>query len=201
MNEPAFDLDGHPAAERLAALAEGDVSGKEREALTAHVADCAICAQAVQFAIGLETDSQDLSERWAGGTVTPIARKGPASRRWMPALALAASLAVGVSALFIAVMGESEPDATTRGVADDVVPASGATLNAPPKQFEWPEGQAGQFVLMNERAEILFRSEAVEAPWSVPSEVLAHLDDGGTFLWQVELRHTTLGPFQLSIDD
>lgn len=91
--EAAGIFDAHPPAEALTALVwDQEVAGFSHEELSAHLASCPACAEALELA----RQSRRLEEEKEGGTVVPLAPRSPRSRPW-PRLAAAAAVVAAVS--------------------------------------------------------------------------------------------------------
>lgn len=130
----------------------------------------------------------------------------PRSRRLRYAvpLALAASLAL-VAGMYVKYGGPLADDGRIRSgeavMASAIIPANGATLEAPPHQFQWPE-QAGaesyRVVLRNAAGTPIWRSEPVEDNHADIDAAL-HDDAAHTYYWTVEVEGAgtarELGPF------
>lgn len=190
--------DAHPAAVELAALAVNDVSDEDRERLAAHIADCERCGQAFKLAISMSEDSQALAEEWVAGAEEGAEPSDAGmSSTW---LALAASLVLSISAVFIATNNPGNDEDLTRSGTTTVSPPNGASVAGFPQEFTWSGEQAGQIVLMNDMAEVLFRSDSVSSPWTPTDAAQAAVGDAQDLIWQVELPGSVIGPFQFSVE-
>jgi hypothetical protein len=124
--------------------------------------------------------------------------------RYAAPVALAASLAL-VAGLYvkygspIADDGRLRSSEATNPAA--IVPANGASLDAPPAEFQWPE-QAGaesyRVVLRNAAGTPIWRSEPVELNHASIDAALQD-ESARTYYWTVEVEGTgmarELGPF------
>lgn len=185
----------HPTPEQLAALVGQDLSERERAPLVAHLGECRECAQAVKLALALEDDASALADEW---TAEPT-RVGFAPGRWLPGLALAATVAFALVAVWPSLEPTSDEPAI-RGAAADVVPQPGAVLSDAPSRFVWPSSSSGHVVITDDVGSVLFRSGPMVPPWRPSSEVADRLDGAGTYYWRIELPNATLGPYVFVVE-
>lgn len=128
----------------------------------------------------------------------------PRRLRYVAPVALAASLAL-VAGVYIRYGSPIADDGRVRSSdavnAAAIVPANGATLEAPPDEFQWPE-QAGaesyRVVLRNAAGTPIWRSEPVELNHASIDAALQD-ETARTYYWTVEVEGAgtarELGPF------
>lgn len=163
----------------------------------------------------LERDSRTTSERH-DAAVLAAAKAAAAERgrerrrarfkRWRIAASLAAVALVAVGLVRL-VPGPGPDEPPLRGERAAVSPRDGAELGAPPEAFEWPAqtGATGyRLVLLDARANPVWKSDpAPENTVALPSDIAGRLEDGGTWLWLVEIRYDgrtrELGPFSFDL--
>jgi hypothetical protein len=124
--------------------------------------------------------------------------------RYAMPVALAASVAL-VAGVYLKYAAPLADDGRLRSAeavdAAAIVPANGATLQAPPAEFSWPE-QAGaesyRVVLRNAEGTPIWRSEPVELNHASIDAAL-HDEAARTYYWTVEVEGNgaarELGPF------
>jgi len=124
--------------------------------------------------------------------------------RYLAPVALAASVAL-VAGMYVKYASPLADDGRIRSTeavsAASIVPANGATLEAAPNEFQWPE-QAGaesyRVVLRNAAGTPIWRSEPVENNHASIDAAL-HDEAARTYYWTVEVEGSgaarELGPF------
>ncbi|MDX1500831.1 MAG: zf-HC2 domain-containing protein [Thermoanaerobaculia bacterium] len=176
----------HPAEERLAALATGELTGEERTRLADHVVVCASCRAAYRTLVDLHR---------AAGRIepTPVRAVG---RRW---LVVGASAAVLAAAVGLAIFGSGAPesDPVVRGPRVgqiDIAPADGAQLDAAPRRFSWtpiaaeeePSGGTTYRVVLYDAESIpVWRSEATATPAVELPPAVGEALAPGTYYWRI----------------
>ena len=192
-----------PPPATVAALVDGTLTAPQREALTAHVADCDRCVAEVAALVRLQRESVPA----VPGALRLRASRPPRSQ-WRVAAAIAAMICVSVGGWWLRSTPD-EPAALPVSGADDVVRAPDATahlplINQPAPQgrllqnaviFSWQRVQGaltyrvrvmrddGQLLTEAETDATVFRVEdAAALPASVPLyvTVTAMLPDGRT---------------------
>lgn len=173
-----------PEAELLFDAASGSLDPGRRMQVIDHVARCAECAMAMRLA--MELDARP------GGDAQPI--PAVTRPRWMPSLALAASLLVavglGVSFLLPTELPQpqyrqaTDPRAATSMVGDRL--ARGNFL------LRWSAAEPGSTYSLRvssaDLVTLLSRHDLTSNQALVPAELLAKLAPGDQILWQVETR-------------
>lgn len=128
--------DAHPAHERLAALAAGDLAPREREALASHLEVCPVCREKVER---LQRVWEDLPDR-VGATAPldlwpavrarlheerTVAFPAAPQPRWRIAVSFAAGLLIGIAAWSLATGGHGPTTAVAEELAVHEVLMSG----------------------------------------------------------------------------
>ncbi len=195
------DRTGCPSSERLVAAAVRDLDADALRDVTAHVADCAACAQELRGALqALEPPQAEATT--LGG-----------ERFWRPrsTLLLAAAAVLAMFVLVPALQRSTAPAPSgLRAGALPVDPPSESRLTAPPTALAWPH-QSGATTYTVEvfdgRGEPLWTREGIEAPVTdttriremLPPEIREAMAQGQSFAWRVRIEgavvRRTLGPF------
>ncbi len=119
--------DKHPARERLADLAAGDIAPREREALDAHLSVCPICRETVERLERVWEGLPDRVPAAAPADLWPAVRARlhegrqvafPAPQpRWRIAVSFAAGLLIGIAAWSLATGGHGPTIAVAEELA------------------------------------------------------------------------------------
>jgi len=188
---------GCPAPEVLAALAVGE-RGSESERIADHVVGCRRCSEDMQVLLRTHAEA---SIRLSG--------HGAARRRLFSAVAAALAIVVLAGLLLTRRPSSSMPSGASveRGGVPDlgirVTPQSGAQLDSPPNEFEWPpqsDAVGYRLLLYDSSGVAIWTSErASEAHVRLSATERARVTPGGSYFWVVEAEgrtdKTRLGPF------
>ncbi|MFL6617014.1 MAG: hypothetical protein ACJ8MH_00345 [Povalibacter sp.] len=176
-----------PAAEQIFDAASGELTRSHRLAIIDHVSRCAACTQAWQLATELgarpptrenESSRRDFSR---------------STRRFMPGLAVAASVVAAVGATFLIMMPSQNHQAHYREIQPSA-PASSLTSERLPRDrflLQWSAGPPGTTYSVRVSTtdlHVLFSADSLTEPQVlVPPSALAGTAQGSPLLWQVEM--------------
>lgn len=174
------DRGSHPDAVRIAAYAEGRLTGEARSAMEAHLADCDAC----------RAETTD---------VALLLRDLVGARRRRIGIPVAVAAAAAAVLLIVGPFGgptEEEGDRLRPGVAADregvpsidvVLPAGAAVIPADSARFLWRSAESEaryRFTLTDETGAVVWEEGLGDTTLVLPPEVT--LERGATYLWFID---------------
>lgn len=172
--------EGCPTDEEIWAASRGELPAARRDALLAHSAGCAACAESWRMAAAIAAEAS-----------LPAGKRHPAKHGLRLGLGLLAAAAVVVVAL-LTVPTRPPADALRApgGVAIESELPAGKPLARDRCVLHWSGGPPGTLYAVEVAREdltVLLRAESVEEPeYRIPENVLASLPPGATLFWRVE---------------
>lgn len=198
LNRTRPSPDQHPDADQLVQLLEPTMDAVERERLLDHLSTCSHCALAMQQVMALENDTVALAESLASASQL----QGRPPRRWLPPMALAASVLLCALLLIILLPDHlNEQDPIVRGTSESSRPAAGQVLTTPPASLGWQAAYRTpvNVILMDAAARPLWQSAPTEQDSvRLPNDLALQ---PGQYFWQIYDSTNTVvaGPYWFEI--